>query len=136
MYKIKRNHDGTISRHKARLVAQGFSQEKSLDYRKTFSLMVRHTTIRLILALATTHKWSLRQLDVNNAFLHDELHEEVYMKQPPGFVNPICPTHVCKLVKSLYGLKQALRAWNAKFTSYLVVVGFKAYLFDSSLFVK
>lgn len=58
------------------------------------------------------------------------------MKQPPGFVNPNCPTHVCKVVKSLYGLKQALRAWNAKFTSYLVVVGFKAYLSDSSLFVK
>ncbi|KAM1978239.1 hypothetical protein ACFX16_014949 [Malus domestica] len=90
----------------------------------------------MILALAATPKWSLRQLDVKNAFLHGELHEEVYMKQPQGFIDSTYPRHVCKLVKSLYGLKQAPRAWNAKFTSYLSVIGFKASLLDSSLFVK
>ena len=136
VYKIKRNPDGTISRYKARLVAQGFSQEKGLDYTETFSSVVQHTTVRIILALAATHHWSLRQLDVKNAFLHCELHEEVYMKQPQGFLDSKHHSHVCKLVKSLYGLKQAPRAWNAKFTSYLTVLGFQVSLSDSSMFVK
>lgn len=132
----KTNLDGSISRYKARAVAQGFSQEKRLDYTETFSPVVRHTTVRLILALIATHRWDLRQLDVKNAFLHGELQEEVYMKQPQGFVNSSCPSYVCKLVKSLYGLKQAPRAWNDKFTTYLLDIGFETSLSDSSLFVK
>lgn len=105
IYKIKRNPDGSISRYKARLVAQGFSQEKWLDYFETFSPVVRHGTVRIILALVAMNDWELRQLDVKNAFLHGDLKEEVYMTQPQGFVDTKHPNYVCLLKKSLYGLK-------------------------------
>ncbi|KAM1015936.1 hypothetical protein ACFX2A_046675 [Malus domestica] len=82
------------------------------------------------------NKWELKQLDVKNVFLHGELQEEVYMKQPQGFVDSSHPNYVCKLLKSLYGLKQAPRAWNSKFSSYLVTMGFTASVFDTSLFIK
>ncbi|PRQ37299.1 putative RNA-directed DNA polymerase [Rosa chinensis] len=136
IYKVKKNPDGTVSRYKARLVAQGFSQEKGLDYDETFSPVVRHSTVRLVIALAAMNRWELRQLDVKNAFLHGDLREEVYMQQPIGFTDPVHPEYVCLLKKSLYGLKQAPRAWNEKFSNFLPALGFHFSHSDPSLFIK
>jgi Reverse transcriptase (RNA-dependent DNA polymerase) len=88
-----------------------------------------------VLSIAVQQRWFLRQLDVQNAFLHGDLYETVYMAQPPGFVDPTCPSHVCLLHKSLYGLKQSPRAWFNTLTSALLSYGFKGSQYDPSFFV-
>ncbi|KAM2234356.1 hypothetical protein EV2_013133 [Malus domestica] len=135
VFKIKRRADGSVERHKARLVANGFHQQHGLDYTETFSPVVKHSTIRLVLSLAVSNKWHIRQLDVQNAFLHGFLKEEVYMRQPAGFIDEQHPNHVCKLQRSIYGLKQAPRAWFQRFSEFLLQLGFQASTCDYSLFV-
>lgn len=93
-------------------MAKGFHQNPGVEFFETFSIVVKGSTIRVILGLAVSNCWALRQLDFNNAFLNGNLMEEVYMSQPPDFANSEYPDYVCKLRKAIYGLKQAPRAWN------------------------
>ncbi|CAL8173718.1 unnamed protein product [Prunus armeniaca] len=135
VYKLKHNSDGSIECYKARLVAKGFNQATGIDYHDTFSLTAKMIIVRYFLALTASQSWSLHQLDISNAFLHGDLDEEIYMSPPPGLWRQ-GENLVCRLHKSLYGLKQASRQWFAKFTSAILSAGFQQSKADYSLFTK
>ncbi|KAK1650001.1 hypothetical protein QYE76_067806 [Lolium multiflorum] len=134
IFKNKQDEFGNIVRNKARLVAQGFSQVEGIDFGETYAPVARLESIRILLAYASHHNFKLQQMDVKSAFLNGPLHEEVYVKQPPGDLN--FPNHVYKLDKALYGLKQAPRAWYEHLKELLVDHGFDVGLIDPTLFTK
>ena len=113
-----------------------YAQEDGFDYMDTFSPVVKITTVRLLLSIAISQQWHIHQLDISNAFLHGDLTEQIYMSQPPGFINSQFPNFVCKLKKSLYGLKQAPREWFKKVSLYLISIGFQGSKTENSLFFK
>ncbi|KAI0523042.1 hypothetical protein KFK09_005432 [Dendrobium nobile] len=136
IFKTKMLPNGQIDRYKARLVALGYDQKFGINYTKTFSPVAKMPTIRLLKTLALHRKWPLYQLDISNAFLHGDLPDDIYMRQPPSFIDPQNPTAVCKLHKSLYGLKQAPRQWFQKLTSFLQSQGFTFSRSDPSLLLN
>ncbi|KAL0456195.1 UNVERIFIED_CONTAM: Retrovirus-related Pol polyprotein from transposon TNT 1-94 [Sesamum latifolium] len=134
VFRLKLKDDGTIDRHKTRLVAKGYTQVEGVDYVESFSPVAKTVTVRLLLAVAAAQDWVIHQLDVNNAFLHGKLDEEIFMTPPEGY--QVADGCVCRLTRSLYGLKQASRQWNQEFTSRLVSFDFTQCCHDHCLFTK
>ena len=123
VFKRKHDADGNIEPHKARLVAQGYSQMYGIDYDETFCPVVKLESVRTVAALAAKHNLKLHQLDITTAFLNGELKEDIYMKQPEGFEVKDKEHLVCKLKRSIYGLKQSPRCWNKAFDKHLKKLG-------------
>jgi transposase InsO family protein len=134
VFKVKRNADGSIERHKGRLVAQGFGQRPGFDFTETFAPTPKWAALRAILAIAAIEDLELESVDISSAYLNGELKEEVYMKQPEGFEER-GPNWYWHLLKSLYGLKQAGRCWHEKLNSVLEGLGFKRVTCEHSIWV-
>ena len=133
VFKIKRDADGNPERYKARLVAKGFMQREGTDFNEVFAPVSKHATLRALLALAASEDMELEHLDVKTAFLYGELEETIYMAQPEGYETG-SGDMICRLHKSLYGLRQAPRAWHARLKQVLESMGFTASVADPGLF--
>ena len=136
VFRNKQDEHGMVTRNKARLVAQGFTQIEGLDFGETYAPIARLESIRILLAYATHHDFKLYQMDVKSAFLNGPLSELVYVEQPPGFEDPKHPHHVYKLHKALYGLKQAPIAWYECLNDFLLRKGFEIGKADATLFTR
>ncbi|GJY25448.1 putative ribonuclease H-like domain-containing protein [Tanacetum coccineum] len=136
VYRNKKDDRGVVVRNKARLVALGHKQEEGIDYDEVFAPVARIEAIRIFLAFASYMGFMVYQMDVKSAFLYGKIDEEVYVKQPPGFEDPKFPKKVYKVVKALYGLHQAPRAWYATLSLFLLKNGYKRGTIDKTLFLK
>ncbi|GJT09386.1 putative ribonuclease H-like domain-containing protein [Tanacetum coccineum] len=136
VFKNKRDERSIVVKNKARLIAQGFRQEEGIDYDEVFAPVARIEAIRLFLAFASYMGFTVYQMDVKSAFLYGTIEEEVYVHQPPGFVDPAHPNKVYKVIKALYGLHQAPRAWYETLSSFLMENGFRRGTIDKTLFIK
>ena len=136
VYKVKRDNKGEVSRYKARLVAQGFTQVPRVDYIDTFAPVAKFSTLRVLLTLAATYNWEIHQMDVKNAYLNEKLTETIFMKQPLNFIDAEKPLHVCRLMCSLYGLRQSGRMWYQTLTNTFKALNFDVCAVDHAVFVS
>ncbi|GJX42892.1 retrotransposon protein, putative, ty1-copia subclass [Tanacetum coccineum] len=136
LFKKKTDMDGAVHTYKARLVAKGYTQTSGIDYEETFSPVADIRAIRILIAIAAYYDYEIWQMDVKTAFLNGYLNEEVYMEQPEGFVNPKYPNRVCKLKRSIYGLKQASRQWNKRFDDEIKKFGFSQNADEPCVYLK
>ena len=136
IFKKKMKANGSIDKYKARLVIKGYNKKEGFDYFDTYSPVTRISSIRVLIAIAAIHNLEIHQMDVKTAFLNGDLDEEIYMEQPEGFIVPGQENKVCRLVKSLYGLKQATKQWHEKFDSVMMTNGFKINECDKCVYVK
>ncbi|GKA70259.1 retrotransposon protein, putative, ty1-copia subclass [Tanacetum coccineum] len=136
LFKKKTDMDGAVHTYKARLVAKGYTQTPGIDYEETFSPVADIRAIRILIAITAFYDYEIWQMDVKTAFLNGYLSEEVYMEQPEGFVNPKYPNRVCKLKRSIYGLKQASRQWNKRFDDEIKKFGFSQNADEPCVYLK
>ncbi|GJS33450.1 retrovirus-related pol polyprotein from transposon TNT 1-94 [Tanacetum coccineum] len=136
IYKVKTDEFGGVLKNKARLVAQGFKQEEGIDFEESFAPVPRIEAIRIFVANVVHKNMMIYQMDVKTAFLNGELKEEVYVSQPEGFVDQDNPSHVCKLKKALYSVKQAPRAWYDMLSRFLISQHFSKGAVDPTLFTQ
>ncbi|GJX92513.1 retrovirus-related pol polyprotein from transposon TNT 1-94 [Tanacetum coccineum] len=135
-YTNKLNENGVVTRNKARLVAQGYNQQEGIDYDETYAPVARPESIRILLDYACALDFKLYQMDVKSEFLNGFINEKVYVAQPLGFIDFVKPNYVNKLKKSLYGLKQALKAWYDRLKSFLIKHNYSMGMVDNTLFTK
>ncbi|GJW07341.1 retrovirus-related pol polyprotein from transposon TNT 1-94 [Tanacetum coccineum] len=136
VFRNKLDENGVVSQNKARLVAQGYNQQEGIDYEETYALVARIESIRILLAYAYALDFKLFQMDVKSVFLNSLINEEVYVAQPPGFIDFEKTGHVYKLKKALYGLKQAPKSWYDRVKAFLVKHEYKMGMVDNTLFTK
>ena len=136
VFKKKMNVEGKVEKYKAQLVAKGYSQVPGIDFGDIFSPVAKVTSIRLLLSVAAAFDFEIEQMDVKTSFLHEDLEEEIYMKQPEGFMVKGKKELVCRLKKSLYGLKQSPRMWYQKFDTYIQGLGFTRSKEDHCVYFK
>jgi hypothetical protein len=136
VFKLKRDEHGEVVKYKARLVAKGYVQRQGIDFEEVFAPGARMESVRVVLAVAAHHGWSVHHMDVKSAFLNGELAEEVYVSQPPGFTAAGHEEKVLRLHKALYGLRQAPRAWNVKLDASLHELGFTRSKCEHGLYLR
>ncbi|KAH9752597.1 hypothetical protein KPL71_014753 [Citrus sinensis] len=136
VYKIKRDGNDQVERYRARLVVKGYAQKEGIDFNEIFSPLVRLTTVRVVLAMCATFDLHIEQLDVKTTFLHGELKEKIYMLQPEGFAETGKENLVCRLNKSLCGLKQVPRCWYKRFDSFIMSLGYNRLSLDHCAYYK
>ncbi|GKC63163.1 retrovirus-related pol polyprotein from transposon TNT 1-94 [Tanacetum coccineum] len=136
VFRNKLDENGIVSRNKARLVAQGYNQQEGIDYDETYAQVARLESIRTLLDIACSNDYKLYQMDVNSDFLNGFINEQVYVAQPPGFIDFQKPNYVYKLKKALYGLKQAPKAWYDRLKAFLIKQEYSMGMVDNTLFTK